>query len=75
MNLLSIEKGGTACITDLTDVPFTIKQRLMHMGVCEGCQVKVKQLLPFGGPCVLEYSGQTIGIRRADARKVMVKIQ
>lgn len=75
MNLLAIQKGNMAYITDLTNVPFIIKQRLMHMGICEGCHIKLRQLMPFGGPCVLEYSGQAIGIRRADAKKVLVKIK
>lgn len=73
MNLLTIKKGNEACIMDLTNVSPTIKQRLLHMGVCEGCHVKLQQVLPFGGPCVFECAGQTIGIRRAEAKDIMVK--
>lgn len=73
MNLLTIKKGACACIIDLANVSPTIKQRLMHMGVCEGCHVKLQRVLPFGGPCVLEYSGQAIGIRREDAKKIVVE--
>lgn len=72
--LLNIEKGSTAYITDLTNVPFTIKHRLMHLGICEGIPITLKQIQPFGGPCVLEYAGQSIGIRRTDAKKIKVKI-
>lgn len=72
-NLLTIKKGNAACITDLAEVSSTIKQRLMHLGVCEGCQIRLQQVMPFGGPCVLEYCGQTIGLRQADAKKIMVK--
>lgn len=73
MQLLSTEKGQTVQIKDLSNVSDLTKHRLMQLGVCEGCPITLKQTLPLGGPCVLECKGQTFGIRRNDAKEIVVE--
>lgn len=73
MQLLSIEKGQTVQIKDLSNISSLTKHRLLQLGVCEGCSVTIRQVLPLGGPCVLECQGQTFGIRQADAKQIVVE--
>ena len=48
-------------------------RRLNDLGIVEGCQVCIKQRLPFGGPITLEANGQQIAIRRKEALQIVVE--
>lgn len=48
-------------------------RRLNDLGIVEGCQICIKQRLPFGGPITLESNGQMIAIRRKEALQIVVK--
>ncbi|MDQ0214329.1 ferrous iron transport protein A [Oikeobacillus pervagus] len=75
MNILELKQGKTAYIHDIKDIHHIVKQRLLQIGVCEGSLIKMKRMMPFGGPCMIECSGQVIGIRRSDAKKILVNGQ
>lgn len=66
MNLSQIQRNETFQISDLTELHPFVKRRLKDMGVYEGSEVKVIRYCLFGGPCLLECSGQRVGIRRKD---------
>ena len=70
--LLELLEGKAGSISDLSQVDDTSKHRLLHVGVFEGCPIKLKCLMPFGGPCMVECQGQLVGIRRCDAKKIKV---
>ncbi|MEJ9210328.1 FeoA family protein [Bacillus smithii] len=73
MTLTELKEGESAYITTLEGVQQLVKKRLLHIGLDEGSYVTLRRILPIGGPCLLECSGQMIGIRRKDARKIKVK--
>lgn len=73
MWLSEIKPGSKAKITDITQVTEVVRRRLLDMGIMEGTVVCMKRLLPFGGPCALEASGQWIGIRRREAGLIRVE--
>lgn len=73
--LLELLEGKAGSISDLSQVDETLKHRLLHVGVFEGCPIKLKCLMPFGGPCMVECQGQLIGIRRGDAKKIKVECE
>lgn len=73
MMLLDLVEGKTGYIVDVSNLDKTVKHRLLHIGVIEGCPIKVKHRMPFGGPCMLECNGQLIGIRRCDAKQIKVE--
>ncbi|MCA1061789.1 ferrous iron transport protein A [Rossellomorea aquimaris] len=66
MNLSQIQRNETFHISDLTELHPFVKRRLKDMGVDKGSEVKVIRYCLFGGPCLLECSGQRVGIRRKD---------
>jgi len=73
MTLLELREGESAYITALEEVQQAVKRRLLLIGLDEGSPVTVHRYLPLGGPCLLECSGQLIGIRRKDAKGIRVK--
>ena len=50
-----------------------VKRRLLDFGITEGSEVCVKNMMPFGGPLMLESNGQCVGIRRQEALRIEVE--
>ncbi|WP_433749045.1 FeoA family protein [Falsibacillus pallidus] len=75
MNLTSLKKGQIGYIKDISKTTGILQNRLLHIGVCEGCPIKLERSLPFGGPCMVECGGQMIGIRRKDAEFIKVELE
>ncbi|RLQ97147.1 FeoA family protein [Falsibacillus albus] len=73
MNLTTLKKGQIGVIKDISNTTKILQDRLLHIGVCEGCPIKLERTLPFGGPCMIECGGQLIGIRRKDAEFIKVE--
>ncbi|KHD85469.1 FeoA family protein [Heyndrickxia ginsengihumi] len=73
MILTELKPGDKGIITDLSKVNELIQRRLLDLGVIEGREVCYKCSLPFGGPCMLEVSGQCIGIRKKEAMQIKVE--
>ncbi|MDR7072480.1 FeoA family protein [Fictibacillus barbaricus] len=73
MLLSELCKGEKAKIVDLSSLSETVKRRLLDLGICEGSQVCLQCKMPFKGPCMLENSGQSLGIRLQDASFIRVE--
>lgn len=73
MVLTELKPGSKGIITDLSSIDQSIQRRLLDLGVLEGREVCYKCGLPFGGPCMLEVSGQCIGIRKKEAMRIQME--
>ncbi|WCK55708.1 FeoA family protein [Aneurinibacillus sp. Ricciae_BoGa-3] len=73
MVLTDVKPGSKAKIIDTQLVSDMVRRRLIDLGIMEGSIISIKRMLPFGGPCALEASGQWIGIRRCEAKKIQVE--
>jgi ferrous iron transport protein A len=69
----NLRKGEKGKIIDLSQVNRLVKRRLLDLGITEGSEVSVKNTMPFGGPLMLESSGQCIGIRKREALRIEVE--
>ncbi|WP_138493440.1 FeoA family protein [Paenibacillus pinistramenti] len=72
MVLADIKPGCKARITNMESLNEMVRRRLMDLGVADGVSVRMKRILPFGGPVAVEAGGQWIGLRRCDARRIEV---
>lgn len=68
-----LRTGEKAKIIDLSHVSRLVQKRLLNLGFTVGSEVCVKCAMPFGGPIMLESSGQSIGIRRNEAERIQVE--
>ncbi|WP_338753200.1 FeoA family protein [Bacillus sp. FJAT-52991] len=73
MNISDLKKGQKAVIDDFSTLQETMRRRLMDMGISEGTEICLKYQMPFGGPCMIESSGQCVGIRKKEAALIQVK--
>ncbi len=64
MKLNDIQINDFFQINDLSNLNPLVKRRLKDFGITEGKCVCIKQFCPFGGPCMIESSGQLVGLRR-----------
>ncbi|AKF93183.1 FeoA family protein [Brevibacillus laterosporus] len=72
MVLADVKAGISARIVDITQVSALVRRRLVDLDIMEGTVVRIKKILPFGGPYTLEAGGQIIGIRRNEAKQIKV---
>lgn len=73
MVLTDIFEGELVRITKTSGTDELVQRRLLDFGVMEGTLVKIKRVLPLGGPIAIEAKGQLIGIRRRDAKMIRVE--
>lgn len=73
--LIKLEKGIRAVVVDVSEVDQLVRRRLLDLGITEGSEIVLKCKMPFGGPFMLECSGQCVGIRRNEARCIKVAEQ
>lgn len=72
--MLTELKAGEKCtICSLGKINGVVKKRLKDFGVTEGCEVCIKNVMPLGGPFMLEVKGQTVAIRKSEASKIEVE--
>ena len=69
-NLRKGEKDKLLICRQLIDL---VKRRLLDFGITEGSEVFVKNTMQFGGPLMLESSGQCVGIRKQEALRIEVE--
>jgi len=74
MLLTDICEGQQVRITETSETDGLVWRRLLDFGVMEGTLVKIKRVLPLGGPIAIEAKGQLIGIRRRDAKMIRVEL-
>lgn len=73
MILTDIHTGENVRITNMNQINELVQRRLLDLGVMEGTTVKIKHILPLGGPIAIEAKGQLIGIRRHEAKLIQVE--
>ncbi|KAB2333308.1 ferrous iron transport protein A [Cytobacillus depressus] len=73
MFLKDVHIGGKVRITTMNRMNDLVQRRLLDLGIMEGSVVKMKRILPLGGPVAIETKGQLIGIRRCDAKRIQVE--
>ena len=70
--LSEITKGMEGTILEISEAS-ECAGRLMSFGLLPGVRVKLIQVAPLGDPITIEFSGQRISLRRADASCVTVE--
>nr|WP_028987139.1 FeoA family protein [Thermicanus aegyptius] len=73
MCLTELTVGGKSRVRNMRRLHASVRRRLKDMGFYEGAVVTLSHCLPFGGPVILETNGQSVGIRKQDARQVEVE--
>ncbi|MCJ8009314.1 ferrous iron transport protein A [Lederbergia wuyishanensis] len=73
MLLSEIQVGNKVRINNTDSVNELVRRRLLDLGIMEGSILKIKRVLPLGGPITIEARGQLIGIRRSEAKKIRVE--
>ncbi|MEF2966936.1 FeoA family protein [Paenibacillus sp. M1] len=74
-NCLSGLKPGDSCsIRQFGGIDPILKRRLNDLGIAEGSHITVKRFCLWGGPVLLEFDGQLIGIRHREAAKIEVAV-
>lgn len=72
--LLALKPGVEGSICHFGNIDPLLKRRLIDLGIGEGSNVIVKQFCPMGGPILLEYCGQLLGIRKKEAAQIEVLV-
>lgn len=52
-----------------------VLQRILDLGLTEGCPVRCRLRSPAGGPIAYEIRGAVIALRRQDASKILVRLE
>ncbi|MFJ5622516.1 ferrous iron transport protein A [Peribacillus loiseleuriae] len=73
MLLTDIHVGEKVRITNMERMNKLVLRRLLDLGIMEGSNIKIKRILPLGGPIAIETKGQLIGIRRNEAKMIRVE--
>ena len=72
MQLTSIPSGHSVRIHSLESLDLLLRRRLMDLGIREGTMISITRRGLWGGPIIIEYKGQFIGIRQREARLLEV---
>jgi ferrous iron transport protein A len=71
--LAQLKTGEKGIISNISKADALVRRRLLDLGITEGSEVCIKCIMPFGGPYMLEYCGQCVGIRRKEAIQIEVE--
>lgn len=72
LSLSQILVGSSARVITL-NASRPVDQRLLAFGLLPGMLVKVTHQAPMGDPIAIEFQGQSISLRKAEALEVMVE--
>jgi ferrous iron transport protein A len=70
--LADLRRGESAIIDSFTDKEISLK--LLEMGCLPGEVVQVRNIAPFGDPIAIFVSGYTLGLRKAEASSVIIRL-
>jgi ferrous iron transport protein A len=73
MFLTELACGRKARIVNFIHVNYQVEKRLMDLNIIEGTEFVIKRTLSLGGPIIIDTNGQCVGIRRKDAKKILVE--
>lgn len=68
-----LKTGEKVKIKDISGADQLVRRRLLDLGITNGSEVLIKCIMPFGGPFMVESSGQCVGIRRKEACRIRVE--
>jgi ferrous iron transport protein A len=71
--LAQLKTGEKGVISNISKADALVRRRLLDLGIMEGSEVCIKCVMPFGGPYLIEYCGQCVGIRRKEANRIEVE--
>lgn len=72
-SLSNMRKGQKGIIDSFTDYELSLK--LLEMGCIPGEIIEVIRIAPLGDPIAISISGYMLGLRKAEASTVNVRIQ
>ncbi|ANF95307.1 FeoA family protein [Paenibacillus bovis] len=72
LQLTSIPSGHSVRVHSLDGIDLLLRRRLMDLGIREGTKISITRRGLWGGPIIIEYKGQFIGIRQREARLLEV---
>lgn len=68
-----LKAGEKGKIQDISGADQLVRRRLLDFGITNGSEIIIKCIMPFGGPFMVEASGQCVGIRRKEACRIKVE--
>lgn len=68
-------KPNTKAIIIKIDLPFKSRQRLIAMGVIEGCEIYFERNAPFKDPQEFCIHGNFIALRHSFSEKIMIELK
>jgi ferrous iron transport protein A len=68
-----LKAGEKGIITNVSKADALVRRRLLDLGIMEGSEICIKCIMPFGGPYMLEFCGQCVGIRRKETYQIEVE--
>lgn len=71
MNLTDLKSGEKGRISNIESTELTAK--LLEMGCLPGEEVEVEHTAPFGGPIAVRVLGYSLGLRKTEARQILVE--
>lgn len=72
LTLVDLQPGQRAVVEEFLGEP-SKNQRLMHMGIIEGCELVLIRKAPSGDPIEISLMGYALSIRKADAERILVE--
>ena len=71
-NLKKVPCGKSAIVRKI-DVQWSLKRRIMDMGITKGVEVTVKKVAPLGDPIEISVRGYSLSLRKVDAESILVE--
>ena len=71
--LVDLKPGQSGEVAELLGDP-AANQRLMHMGIVEGADVKLIRKAPSGDPIEISVMDYALSLRVADARRILLNV-
>ena len=71
---MTLREGKTGMSLEIKAIAeFSLKERLMTMGLLPGTRVKILRSAPLGDPMTISLRSYNLAMRRADAEKIEVQ--
>lgn len=72
MKLSELKKGERGEIVTINSSNYSLKRRMLDMGLTKGVEVTVKKVAPLGDPICLELRGYELCLRKHDLSGIEV---
>ena len=74
MKLSDLKINQKAIIKNINISNLQLKRHLMELGVITGTNIKVVNIAPMGDPISIELRGYELGIRKSEAKNIIVEV-